>query len=409
MRHWLRFGLAVLRAALRELPLSRRVRGYLGERAVHLALLLELPDAVVLRDLLLPHGSGTSQIDLVVANRGALYVAEVKTWDAAVEAAGDGGPWTILYSHRDSRSVPCPVRQADGHRQAVTAVLRHADVDCPVWRSVVLEGHRGFYNPSSAPVHGDASKFADWVLRHSAKARTGDRDSALAALKAANIRGRRARKEHVRRARALRQDHRVPLRSQLRPRRVAVAALVAGVLGAIVYSAVVPEVSRPRLIAETPAVTPDGAGVLSLSSSVLCDEVRYALIGHPDTAAWAFRATGRQGTLRSVFKEGAIARALIAVDRFLTGGEISVYRPTARFIEAAAVGDLLADSGAQAAYLACRSGPEAPLDHVLEGMLLPRASLEREAPVWTGAHVGFPHAPVTDHEDVFLVHFGFSE
>ena len=399
----------MLRAALRELPLSRRVRGYLGERAVHLALLLELPDAVVRRDLLLPHGSGTAQIDLIVAIRGALYVAEVKTWDAAVEAAADGGPWTVRYSHRESRSVPCPVRQADGHRQAVMAVLRHADVDCPVWRSVVIEGHRGFYNPSSAPVHGDASKFAAWVLRHSAKARTGDGDSALAALKAANIRGRRARKEHVRRARALREDHQVPLRSQLRPRRVAVVALVAGFLGAIVYPAVVPEVSRPGLVAETPAGTPDGSGVLPLSPSALCDEVRYALIGHPDTAAWAFRATGREGALQSVFKQGAIARAWIAVDRFLTGGESSVFRPAARFIEAAAVGDLLAGSGAQAAYLACRPGPEAPLDRVLEGMLLPRASLDREAPVWTGAHVGFPHAPATDRDDVFLIRFGSPE
>ena len=409
VRHWLRFGLAVLRAALRELPLSRRVRGYLGERAVHLALLLEFPDAAVLRDLLLPHGSGTSQIDLVVAIRGALYIAEVKTWDAAVEAADDGGPWTVRYSHRDSRSVPCPVRQADGHRKAVEALLREAGVSCPVWRSVVLEGHRGLSAPASVHVHGGASKFADWVLSHSAKARTGDVGSALAALKAANIRGRQARREHVRRARALREDHRVPLRSQLRPRRVAVVALVAGVLGAIVYSAVAPEANRPRMVAETPAVTPDGSGVLSLSPSTLCNEVRYALIGHPETAAWAFRATGRQGALESVFKQGAIARALIAVDRFLTGGEISVYRPTARFIEAAAVRDLLAGSGAQAAYLACRPGPEAPLDRVLEGMLLPRASLDREAPVWTGAPVGFPHAPVTDRDDVFLIRFGSSE
>ena len=409
MRHWLRFGLAVLRAALRELPLSGRVRGYLGERTVHLALLLQLPDAVVLRDLLLPHGSGTTQIDLIVAIRGALYVAEVKTWDAAVEAAGDGGPWTVRYSHRESRSVPCPVRQADGHRRTVNAVLRHADVDCPVWRSVVLEGHRGLYNPSSAPVHGDATKFAAWVSRHSAKARTGDGDSALAALKAANIRGRRARKEHVRRARALRRDHRVPLRSQLRPWRIAVVALVAGVLGAIVFSAVVPEVSRPRLVAETTPVTPDGSGVLSLSPSALCDEVRYALIGRPDTATWAFRATGRQGALQSVFKQSAIVRALIAVDRFLTGGEISVYRPTARFIEAAAVRDLLAGSSPRAAYLACRPSPEAPLDRVLEGMLLPRAPLEREAPIWTGAPVGFPHAPATDRDDVFLIRFGSSE
>ena len=107
MRHWLRFGLAVLRAALRELPLSRHVRGYLGERAVHLALLLQLPDAVVRRDLLLPHGSGTTQIDLIVATQRALYIAEVKTWDAAVEAAGDGGPWTVRYSRRDARLVPC--------------------------------------------------------------------------------------------------------------------------------------------------------------------------------------------------------------------------------------------------------------------------------------------------------------
>ena len=408
MRHWLRFSLAVLRAALRELPLSRRVRGYLGERAVHLALLLELPDAVVLRDLLLPHGSGTAQIDLIVATGGALYIAEVKTWDAAVEAAGGGRHWTVRYSQRDARLVPCPVRQADGHHKAVEAVFRKAGVSCPVWRSVVLEGHQGLSAPASVHVHGGARKFAAWVLRHSAKAHTGDVGSALAALKAANIRGRRARREHVRRARALRQDHRVPLRFQLRPRRVAVAALAAGVLGAIVYAAA-PEANRPRLVAETPAATPDGSGVLPLSPSVLCDEVDYALIGHPDTAAWAFRATGRQGTLRSVFKQGAIARALIAVDRFLTGGEISVYRPTARFIEAAAVGDLLAGSGAQAAYLACRPDPEAPLDRALEGMLLPRASLEREAPVWTGAPVGFPHAPVTDRDDVFLVRFGSPE
>ena len=214
--------------------------------------------------------------------------------------------------------------------------------------------------------------------------------------------------EHITRARALRQDHHVPLRSQLRPRRVAVTAFVGGVLGAIVYSAV-PEATRPRLVAENPPVTLDGSGDMSLAFSALCDEVHYALIGHPDTATWAFRATGRQGVLQSVFKQGAIARALIATDRFLTGGDISVYRPTARFIEAAAVGDLLAGSGPRAAYLACQPSSEAPLDHVLEGILLPRASFKREVPVWTGVHVGFPHAPVTDRDDIFLVRFGSSE
>ena len=355
-----------------------------------------------------PNGSGTSQVDLVVATRGALYIAEVKTWDAAIEAVGDGGPWTVRYSHRDSRSVRCPVRQADSHRRTVMAVLRHADVSCRVLRSVVLEGHRGLSAPASVHVFPDASKFAAWVSRHSATARIGDVESALAALKAANIRGRRARREHITRARALRQDHHVPFRSQLRPRRVAVTAFVAGVLFAIVYSAV-PEANRPRLVAETPPVTLDGSGVLSVTFSTLCDEVHYALIGHPDTATWAFRATGRQGALESVFKQGAIARALIAVDRFLTGGEISVYRPTARFMEAAAVGDLLAGSRPRAAYLACQPISESPLDHVLEGMLLPRASLEREVPVWTGVHVGFPHAPVTDRDDVFLIRFGSSE
>ena len=137
------------------------------------------------------------------------------------------------------------------------------------------------------------------------------------------------------------------------------------------------------------------------------DSVEFCLCDTPSV----FRplATGLQGTLQSVFKQGAIARAWIAVDRFLTGGESSVYRPTARFIEAAAVGDLLAGSGPRAAYLACRPGPEAPLDRVLEGVLLPRASLDREAPVWTAAHAGFPHAPATDRDDVILIRSGSPE
>ena len=95
---------------------------------------------------------------------------------------------------------------------------------------------------------------------------------------------------------------------------------MAGVLGAIVYS-VVPEANRPRLVAQTPPVTLDDTGGLSLSSSALCDEVHYVLTGHPDTATRAFRATGCEGALRSVFKQGAIVRALITVDCFLTGGK----------------------------------------------------------------------------------------
>ena len=366
----LRFTLAVLRAALRELPLSKRVRGHLGERAVYLALLLELPDAAMLRNLLLPHGSGTSQVDLVVATRGALYVAEVKTWDAAIEAPGDGSPWTVRYTPRAVHSVPCPIRQADSHCQTVKAVLQHAGVSCPVLRSVVLESHRGFDAPSSVHAYSDASKFAAWVSRHSATARSGDAESALEALKAANIRGWRARREHIARARALRQDHRAPLGSQFRPRRVVVTAFLAGLLCAIVYSAV-PQANRPRLVAEAPPAALDVSADSSLPSSTLCDELHYALIGQPDTATWAFRATGRQGTLDTVFKQSAIARAFIALDRLLTGGESSVYRPTARFVEAAAVGDLLAGSGPRASYLACRSGSEAPLDHVLEGGTAP--------------------------------------
>ena len=404
----LRFLLAILRAALRELPLSRSVRGSLGERAVYLALLLDLPDAVVLRNLLLPHTSGSSQVDLVVGTQEALYVAEVKTWDAAIQAPGDGGPWTVRYTRRSIHSVSCPVRQAESHRKTVMAVLRRAGVSCHVLRSVVLEGHRGFSAPSSVHAFGDASKFAAWVLHHSATARSGDVEGALAALKAANIRGRRARGEHIARARALRQDQRAPLISQLRPRRVAVTAFLAGVLFAIVYSAV-PKVNLPRLVAETSPAAFDDSAASSFPSSVLCDELHYALIGRPETAAWVFRATGRQGALDTVFKQGAIARALIAVDRFLTGGESSVYRPTARFIEAAAVENLLVSSSPHAAYLACRSNSDARLDHALEGVLLPRASLEREAPYWTEAQVGFPHPPVTDREDVLLIRFGHSE
>ena len=398
----LRFLLAVLRAALRELPLSRRVRGGLGERAVYLALLLDLPDAVVLRNLLLPHVSGTSQVDVVVATREALYVAEVKTWDAAIEAPGDGGPWTARYTRRNVHSVSCPVRQAASHRKTVAAVLERAGVSCHVLRSVVLEAHRGFSAPSSVHAFGDASKFAVWVSRHTMTVRAGDVDGALAALKAANIRGRRARLEHIARARALRQDQCAPFASQLRPRRVAVTAFLAGILFAIAYSAV-PEANRPRLVAETLPAAVDGSS--SYPFSVLCNELRYAVIGKPETAAWVFRATGRQGVLDTVFKQGVIARALIAVDRFLTGGESSVYRPTARFIEASAVGDLLVSSSPQAAYLVCRSSSDASHDHALEGVLLPRASLEQEAPFWTDVHVGFPHPPVTDREDVLIVRF----
>ena len=158
-----RFILAVLRAALRELPLSRGLRGHIGEWSVHLALLLELPNATVLRNLLLPHRSGTSQVDLVVATWGALYIVEVKTWDAAIEALGDGGPWVLRYTHRVVHSAPCPIRQAEGHRQTVESVLHHAGVSCPVWRSVVLEGHRGFSAPAAIHAFANASKFAAWV------------------------------------------------------------------------------------------------------------------------------------------------------------------------------------------------------------------------------------------------------
>ena len=403
-----RFILAVLRAALRELPLSRGLRGHIGEWSVHLALLLELPNATVLRNLLLPHRSGTSQVDLVVATWGALYIVEVKTWDAAIEALGDGGPWVLRYTHRAVHSAPCPIRQAEGHRQTVESVLHHAGVSCPVWRSVVLEGHRGFSAPAAIHAFANASKFAAWVSRHSVTARSGDVESALAALKAANIRGRRARREHVAKARAFREEQGVPIGSHLRPRRIAVTAFLAGVLCAIVYSAM-PEAGRPRLVADVPPAAVDGPALPLLAPSACCDELHYVLIGPPDTATWAFRATGRQGVLDTVLKQGAIARAVIALDRFLTGGEISTYRPTARFVKAAAVGDLLGGSGPYDAYLACRPSSGGSLGHALEGVLLRRASLKQEVSVWTGVHVGFPAHPATDREDVFLIRFGPSE
>ena len=404
----LRFILAVLRAALRELPLSRGLRGRIGEWSVHLALLLELPNATVLRNLLLPQRSGTSQVDLVVATWGALYIVEVKTWDAAIEAPSDGRRWVLRYTHRAIYSAPCPIRQAEGHRQTVDAVLQHAGVSCPVWRSVVLEGHRGFSAPTVIHAFEDASKFAEWVSRHSATARSGDVESALAALKAANIRGRRARREHVARARAFREEHRAPIGSHLRPRRIAVTAFLAGILCAIVYSAM-PEAGLPRLVADVPPAAVDGSAVPLLAPSTRCDELHYALIGPPDTATWAFRATGRLGALDTVMKQGAIARALIAFDHFLTGGEISTYRPTARFVKAAAVGDMLGGSGPYDAYLACWPSSGESLDHALEGVLLPRGSLKQEVSVWTGVHVGFPHHAVADREDVFLIRFGPSE
>ena len=179
-------------------------------------------------------------------------------------------------------------------------------------------------------------------------------------------------------------------------------------LCAIVYFAM-PEVGLPRLVPDVPPAAVDGSAVPLLAPSTRCDELHYALIGPPDTATWAFRATGRLGALDTVMKQGAIARALIALDRFLTGGEISTYRPTARFVKAAAVGDLLGGSGPYDAYLACRPSSGESLDHALEGVLLPRGSLKQEVSVWTGVHVGFPHHAVTDREDVFLIRFGPSE
>ena len=78
----------------------------------------------VLNDLLIPDGaSGQTQVDHVVVSVHGIFVLETKNWDCWIFGREDDREWTLSYPGGGKKKVQNPLRQNEGHVQAIMKLL----------------------------------------------------------------------------------------------------------------------------------------------------------------------------------------------------------------------------------------------------------------------------------------------
>ena len=103
-----------------------KIKGGLGEWVVNRTLRKQLnPEAYrVLHDLLLPDGKGgQTQIDHVVVSAFGVFVIETKNWDCWIFGSEKDAQWTLTYPSGGKKKTGNPLRQNEGHVEAVRDVL----------------------------------------------------------------------------------------------------------------------------------------------------------------------------------------------------------------------------------------------------------------------------------------------
>lgn len=99
-------------------------RGAMGENRVDVGLrrLLDGDDYRVLKNLTLPTGDGTTQIDHVVVSRFGIFVIETKTMSGWIFGTGDQSHWTQVI-FRTKTKFQNPLRQNFKHVKVVQELL----------------------------------------------------------------------------------------------------------------------------------------------------------------------------------------------------------------------------------------------------------------------------------------------
>ena len=123
------------------------IKGAYGEMAVNVQTMLELPPDIyhLYHNVILPHGTKTTQIDHLIVSVYSVFILETKNWAGYIIARPGDHNWIQLQSNGQRRSFHNPVEQNDYHRQAVAQLLKPLNIPatilCPI---VVLTGNTKF-------------------------------------------------------------------------------------------------------------------------------------------------------------------------------------------------------------------------------------------------------------------------
>lgn len=103
---------------------SPTAKGRAGEQMVDATLCggLDPQDYIVISDILLPHGAGTTQIDHLVISKFGLFAIETKNWGGWIFGSAEQRRWTQVL-HRTKTSFQNPLIQNQTHIRALASVL----------------------------------------------------------------------------------------------------------------------------------------------------------------------------------------------------------------------------------------------------------------------------------------------
>jgi restriction system protein len=164
---WPILALAVAVMALKLVITSPRFKGRVGEARVTKTLQrrLDPETSMLLTDVTLPSGSGTTQIDHIAIIPAGIFVIETKNMSGWIFGNAESRRWTQVL-HRKKTGFQNPLRQNHKHIKAVEAVT---GVDrAMLFNLVVFAGHATPKTPFPETVFWKPRQMVDWLLEQSA-------------------------------------------------------------------------------------------------------------------------------------------------------------------------------------------------------------------------------------------------
>jgi restriction system protein len=160
---WPAFALLLVVMALKLVLSSPRVKGRIGEKWVSRALRsrLDPEKSILLEDVTLPAGTGTTQIDHVVITPAGVFVIETKNMAGWIFGDAQDRRWTQVL-HRKKTRFQNPLNQNNKHLRAIEAVT---DVDrAALFNIVVFAGDAKPKTPFPDNVFWKPRRMVDWLL-----------------------------------------------------------------------------------------------------------------------------------------------------------------------------------------------------------------------------------------------------
>lgn len=320
-------GLALMNWAFDARWVTNAIVGASGEWRTARAIKKQCGDAVsITRGRIIDGPSGSTEIDILVAAPGVLYVVEVKRWGChSVTGGTNDAKWTANYGpvgtrrrrYGRQRSYPFqnPLKQAERQATAVRTLLAASGIERPVYRSVVLLGPQSI--PQITGVFGEPAAFARWLARHSTSGENAQTDDARGAKAMTQVvkhsrSGLRARIAHVWQI----GQHREAAKMTAT---VAAAAFgLALVVGCLVTLLGHDTAQPPATMIATAA---EPGSPIEIPASDQCDALAAGPVLVTDGAAGAliFVGTGELGSLRD--RSGSNLKTILAASQAVAKGQ----------------------------------------------------------------------------------------